>query len=390
MRRPPTIELSRPAVGRAEAAAVGVVLRSGWLGLGRETERFEAGFAAFVGARHCVATSSGTAALQLAVALLDLGPEDEVIVPALTFVATAHAVRYAGARVVLADVSRDTLTLDPADVVAKIGPRTRAVIPVHYGGHPCAMGEIRAVARAAGIAVVEDAAHAAGAAYRGRPVGTLSRLTCFSFNAAKNMTTGEGGAVTCASAAAAARLRRLRVLGMTHDTFGRRRLWERRTLRNAPWDYEVRELGWKAAMHDVAAAIGLVQLARLDRLNARRRALAARYVDAFADLGWIELPSEAPWARSSWYTFPIRVRARAALARHLATRGIVTGVHYRPLHRHAFYRDLRADVPVADAAWRLLLLLPLHPTLARSEQARVIAAVRSFDRRGISHPDRRR
>ncbi len=150
MRRARTIELSRPAVGRAEARAVAAVLRSGWLGLGRETARFETRFAAWVGARHCVATSSGTAALQLAVALLDLQPEDEVVVPAITFVATAHAVRYAGARVVLADVSPDTLTLDPADLARKITARTRAVIPVHYGGHPCAMDEIHALAAAAG------------------------------------------------------------------------------------------------------------------------------------------------------------------------------------------------------------------------------------------------
>ena len=379
MGRVPQIELARPAVGRAEVAAVGAVLRSGWLGLGRETARFERRFAVHVGARHCVATSSGTAALQLAVALLDLEPNDEVVVPALTFVATAHAVRYAGARVVLADVAPATLTLDPEDLARKITPRTRAVIPVHYGGHPCAMDAIHAVAAAADLTVIEDAAHAAGARYRGRRVGTLSRLTCFSFHAAKNMTTGEGGAITCASASDAARLRRLRVLGMSRDTFARRATT--RAAGRWPWQYEVRELGYKAAMHDLAAAIGIVQLAKLEVLNARRRALALRYVGAFADLEWLETPEVAPWAVSAHYSFPIRVRARAALARHCAARGIVTGVHYRPLHRHPLYRDRRAVLPVTDALWCQLLLLPLHPGLDRAAQDRVIAAVRSFDRR---------
>ncbi len=300
--------------------------------------------------------------------------------PALTFVATAHAVRYAGARVVLADVAADTLTLDPTDLARKITPRTRAVIPVHYGGHPCAMDAIHAIAAAARLAVIEDAAHAAGAAYRGRRVGTLSRLTCFSFHAAKNMTTGEGGAITCASAPDAARLRRLRVLGMSRDTFARRH--KTGTRRGWPWQYEVRELGYKAAMHDLAAAIGIVQLAKLEALNARRRVLAARYVEAFADCDWLETPKVAAWAESAHYSFPIRVRARAALARHCAARGIVTGVHYRPLHRHPLYRDRGATLPVTDAVWRRLLLLPLHPGLGREAQERVIAAVRSFDRRG--------
>jgi perosamine synthetase len=172
------------------------------------------------------------------------------------------------------------------------------------------------------------------------------------------------------------------VLGVTHDT------WHRRAHDGGRWQYDVRELGYKAAMPDLAAAIGLVQLAKVARLNARRRALAARYVAAFADLAWLATPRVAPGAVSAWYTFPIRLRARAALARHLAARGIATGVHYRPLHHHALYRDRRAAVPVADALWRRLLLLPLHPTLNRREQARVIAAVRSFAG-GLSHARRR-
>jgi perosamine synthetase len=366
-------------VGRAEVAAVGAVLRSGWLGTRRETARFERRFAGHVGARHCVATSSGTAALQLAVALLDLEPSDEVVVPALTFVATAHAVRYAGARVVLADVAPATLTLDPEDLARKITPRTRAVIPVHYGGHPCAMDAIHAVAAAADLTVIEDAAHAAGASYRGRRVGTLSRLTCFSFHAAKNMTTGEGGAITCASASDCG----------APSPFARPRDVARYLRPRAPRGAaraaglavrRCRELGYKAAMHDLAAAIGIVQLAKLAGLNARPARARPRYVEAFADLEWLETPRVAPWAESAHYSFPIRVRAgrrwRALRrARHRDR------VHYRPLHRHPLYRDRARTLPVTDALWRQLLLLPLHPGLGRAAQDRVIAAVRSFDRR---------
>jgi perosamine synthetase len=373
MRRARPIELSVPAIGPREIRAAARVLRSRWLGLGPVTERFEARYARYVGARHCVATSSGTAALHLALTLLDLTPGDEVIVPALTFVATAHAVRYARGRPVFADVAPNTLTLDPADVARKLTRRTRAVIPVHYAGHPAALDELHAVAGDAGIVVIEDAAHAAGARYRGRRIGNLSRLTCFSFHAAKNLTTGEGGAVTCDAELDARTLARRRFLGIADDTWRRRRdgaFWR--------WRYDVRELGYKYAMNDVAAAIGLVQLAKLERANARRRVLAARYARALGDLSWLELPRVQRWALSAHYTFPVRVRARAALARHLAAAGIATGVHYTPLHHHAAYRDDRADVPVTERVWRRLLLLPLHPTLGRRAQDRVIDAVRGF------------
>jgi perosamine synthetase len=376
MRGQRRIELSQPAFDAAEARALARTLRSGWVGLGPRTARFEERFAAYVGARHCVATSSGTAALHLSLRLLDLGPDDEVIVPALTYVSTAHAVRYVGARVVLADVSPDTLTLDPADVARKITRRTRAVIPMHYGGHPCAMDEIHGLAAAAGLTVIEDAAHATGAVYKGRRIGSLSPLTCFSFQAAKNMTTGEGGAVTCASRRHAIRLRRLRALGISPG------LWRRRT-RAQPWrwEYQVQEVGHRYAMHDLAAAIGLVQLAKLARHNARRRRLAARYREALADLPWISMPLLQPWARSAHYTFAILTRRRRALARFLGARRVMTGVHYLPIHRQRAYRHLRARVPIADAVWRRILLLPLHPRLSDRAQAYVIDQLRAFGSR---------
>ena len=236
-------------------------LESGWIGLGPRTLAFEDAFALHVGASHCVAVNSGTAAFHLAMLALRLPPDAEVVVPALTFVSTAHAVLLAGAHIVFADVDPQTLNLDPDDLERRLSPRTRAIVPVHYGGSPCAMNEITALARARGAAVVEDAAHAAGAAYGGRKVGALSALTCFSFHGVKNMTTGDGGCVTTGSAEHAAHLRRLRWMGIDRDT------WHRTGGTPAALEYEVTDLGFKYQMNDIAAAIGLVQLAKLERMN---------------------------------------------------------------------------------------------------------------------------
>ena len=369
----PVIPLFRPSVGEEEVQAVRDALESGWIGLGPKTAEFERRFAELVGARHCVALNSATAALHLSAMLLELGPDDEVIVPAITFISTAHAVTYTGARVVFADVTPATLTIDPADVERKITSATRAIIPVHYSGHPCAMDELHAIARSRSLSVIEDAAHAAGAEYRGRRIGALSELTCFSFHAVKNMTTGEGGAVTTDSAAHAARLRRLRWVGIDSDT------WQRASdKKRYGWYYEVEEVGYKYHMHDVSAAIGLVQLDKLERLNERRRAIARRYDEAFADLPWLETPTVEPWARTAQHTYVVKLERRDELNAHLAELGIATGVHYMPLHHHPVYRAARADVPVAERVWRRLLLLPAFPDLADRDQEFIIENVRRF------------
>jgi perosamine synthetase len=368
------VRLFRPSLGEEEVAAVREALASGWVGLGPRTAAFEERFASLVGAPFCVATNSCTAALHLALLLLDLEPDAEVIVPALTFVSTAHAVVLAGARVVFADVDAATLTLDPEDVARRTTPRTRALLPVHYGGHPCRMDEIHAVAAAAGAAVVEDAAHAAGARWRGRPVGSLSALTCFSFQGTKNITTGDGGCVTTASAEHASRLRRLRWMGIERDT------WQRTGGSTHGWRYEVAELGLKYHMNDVAAAIGLAQIPKLELLNQRRRLLAARYDEAFRDLGWLEAPAVADDVVSARHNYAVRLDGRDALIAFLAERGVASGVHYEPLHLQPFYRRERVALPVVEREWRRLVLLPLYPSLTDDEQQRVVDAVRSFGR----------
>jgi perosamine synthetase len=368
------VRLFRPSFGEEEAAAVRETLASGWVGLGPRTAAFEERFAAVVGAPYCVATNSGTAALHMALLLLDLDREAEVVVPALTFVSTAHAVVLAGARVVFADVEPATLTLDPVDVARRVTARTRAILPVHYGGHPCRMGELHAVAEAAGAAVVEDAAHAAGARFRGRPVGSLSELTCFSFQGTKNITTGDGGCVTTTSERHAARLRRLRWMGIERDT------WQRTGGTAHDWRYEVAELGLKYHMNDVAAAIGLAQLAKLELLNQRRRLLAARYDEALRDLGWLDVPRVAADVVSARHNYAVRLERRDALIAFLAERGVASGVHYEPLHLQPFYHRERVALPVVEREWRRLVLLPLYPSLTDEEQERVVDAVRAYGR----------
>jgi len=367
------IPVFRPSITQAEIDAVAAVMRSGWLGLGAVTERFEQALAEYFGVTRVVCLNSGTAALHLALRLLDLQPDEEVIVPTISFVSTAHAVGYCGAQPVFADVDEDTLCVSVDDVRRKITPRTRAIIPVHYGGHPCDLDGLRDAIAGRNITLIEDAAHACGAVYHGRKIGGLSPLTCFSFHAVKNLTCGEGGAVLTHNAAWDKKLRELRWLGISKDTYtrsARERVYA--------WQYWVNELGYKYHMHDISAAIGLEQLKRLEENNRKRRALVERYNEAFQPHAWIETPPEQEGARSSWHIYHIKVPGRDRLIAHLKRRGIAPGVHYYPLHLHPYYAGLRAQCPIAEEIWKRVLSLPLFPDLTDEEIGRVIEAVISF------------
>jgi perosamine synthetase len=369
------IQLFKPSITEEEIQAVAEVLRSGWLGLGPKTAEFEGRFAAAFAAQHAVALNSGTAALHLALKVLGIGPGDEVLVPALTFASTAEVVLYVGATPVFVDIEPDTLNASVADMERKVTARTRAALVVHYGGHPCEMNEIAELARQRGFAVVEDAAHACGATYRGLPIGSISPLTCFSFHAVKNLTTGEGGMVTTADREYDKRLRALRWMGISKDT------WDR-TEKNEvyAWRYTVDEVGYKCHMSDVAAALGLVQLRRLADLNARRRSLVERYRQSFSDLGWLELPTERDYVRSSWHIFRVALDRRDELIGFLKSRGVAPGVHYYPLHLYPCFAEFRTPLPVTESAWQRALSLPLYPDLASDDQEAIIEAVRQFGR----------
>jgi dTDP-4-amino-4,6-dideoxygalactose transaminase len=369
---------SLPLIGEEEIAEVVDSLRSGWITTGPKVKRFEEEFARYVGAEHAVAVSSCTSALHLTLAALDIGPGDEVIVPTLTFCSTANVVLHLGARPVLADTSDDG-QISPDSVRKSLSPRTAAIIPVHYGGQACNLQRILAVAGE--IPVVEDAAHACGAWLDNRRIGTHSRATAFSFYPTKNMTTGEGGMVTTNDGELAAKIRRLALHGMSRDA------WKRYG-KGGDWYYEVLEPGFKSNMTDLQAGIGLHQLKRLDGFIARRRELAARYHQAFADLPELLFPRDCPQRPHTYHVFSARIvpgtlrAGRDEFIQRLRERNIGTSVHFIPLHRHPLYRDRLGYTPDrfpgAEAFYEGLFSLPLYPKMSDCDLDDVVRSVREI------------
>jgi dTDP-4-amino-4,6-dideoxygalactose transaminase len=364
------ITLADVSSGEREREALLEVLDSGWLSMGPRTERFEEAFAEFVGVADAVAVSNGTAALHLAAAALGLGPGDEVICPTLTFVASAAAMRQTGATVRLADsTSDDDFALDPAEVERLVGPRTRAVVLLHYGGHPADVDAIRAVVDRHGLLLIEDAAHALGAELGGAQCGTLGDAGCFSFFPNKNMTTGEGGMVVFADPEAAARARRLRSHAMTTLT------WDRH--RGHAASYDVVGLGFNYRIDELRAALGLVQLERLPELNEARARLAARYRRRL-DGTPLRIPGLGGRGRSAHHLLPVlapSADARDRLREALQGERIQTSVHYPPIHRFSFYADDGVSLPRAEDIADRLLTVPLHPNMTEADVDTVVEAL---------------
>jgi dTDP-4-amino-4,6-dideoxygalactose transaminase len=377
----PFLPFHVPSIGEEEIQAVVETLRSRWITTGARAIALEEAFAARFGIPHALAVSSGTAALHLALRAAGLGPGDEAIVPTLTFTATAEAVVYCGARPVLVDVDPVTGLVRAEDVARRLGPRTRVVVPVHLGGAPCDLDAIAAVARPRGIALVDDAAHALPATLRGRPIGACADATAFSFYATKNITTAEGGMVTTAHADWAEAMRTWRLHGISRDAW-------KRYARDGTWAYEVLDVGGKYNLPDVLAAIGLVQLGRLDGFMAVRRTLVARYRAALADCPWVALPVEPVDAESAWHLFVVRLALerlrvdRAAVIEALREAGIGTSVHFIPLHRHPYYRATLGDgaeaFPGAEDHFARCISLPLHAELGLADVDRVAETLRGI------------
>jgi perosamine synthetase len=347
------------------------VIRSGWIGLGPKTAQFEKEFARYVGSANAVGVNSCTAALDLAVKLLGVNHGDEVIVPTMTFVSTAHVVAYNLATPVFADVDPHTLAIDLEDVRRKITVRTRAIIPVHYSGRPVDLDALKEVA--GGIPIIEDCAHAAGARYRGRHVGSIGQIGCFSFHAVKNLAMGDGGAVVTDNDQWAQRAKRLRWLGIDKGT------WDRTAAdKSYWWQYFVDEIGLKCHLNDIAAALGLVQLRRLEAMNARRREIARRYTEAFARYEFLETPpADDETFQSSWHIYCLKVPRRDDLCSHLQERGIATGVHYTPIHLYSCYGN-RSCLPRAEETFRRIVSLPMYPDMTDSDVEQVIDSVTGY------------
>ncbi len=378
MTKLPFLPFSTPDIGEEEVEGVVATLRSGWLTTGEKTARFEQDFAVYTGARHAQAVNSCTAGLHLALAALGIGPGDEVITTPLTFCATVNVILEVGAKPVLADIGPD-LNISPASIAEVLSPRTRAIVPVHFGGLPCDMNSIWALARERGVFVVEDAAHAAGAHYAGAPIGSgPSDAVAFSFYATKNLSTGEGGMVTTPSAELADRMRVLCLHGISRDA------WARYSEKGS-WYYEVTACGFKYNMSDIMAAIGLVQLGKLEKMTARRIAIAQRYNTAFANIPQVELPPDSPQSRHCWHLYALRLNLeeltidRAQFFDELRARGIGCSVHFIPIPLHPFYRGtLSFPDPCTRALkeYSRLISVPLHSRMIDAEAERVIFAVR--------------
>jgi len=365
------VTLSDIDFGAQEEAAVIEVLRSKWLSIGSRTADFEKRFADAMGCSKAVAVGNCTAALHLALLAVGVKPGDEVIVPSLTFVATANAVLYCGATPVFADVlGPERLVIDPADVRRKVGPRTRAIVPMHYGGYPCDMGALQAIASERGIRIVADAAHAPGSSIGGRAVAEFGDVSCFSFFANKNLVTGEGGMVATNDPAIADFARLNRSHGMTAVSYDKQR--------GHASSYDVVSTGYNYRMTEMQAALGLVQLSKLERNNEVRRDLVRTYRALLADRSGIVVPFAACEEGSSCHIFPVVLPAgadRAAVQARMKSRGIQTSVHYHPVHRFTTFLRPAAVVPQTDRVADHLLTLPLHPLMKREDVETVVGAL---------------
>ena len=369
-----------PAIGPEEIAAVVEVLKSGWLTSGAKVREFEQQFARLVGAREAVAVNSATAALHLALAAIGIEEGDEVIVPTMTFAATAEVVLYLRARPVLVDCSRDTLNIDPAAIEAALTPRTRAIIPVHFAGQPCQSDAILALARSHNAKVIEDAAHALPAWDGARMIGGIGDITCFSFYATKTITTGEGGMATTDNPEWAGKMRMLSLHGISHDA------WKRYSSEGS-WYYEIINVGYKYNLTDLAASLGLQQLKKCHAFAAARRRIAEAYNDGFADLAEIQTPVCRAGVQHAWHLYVIQIELdrltidRREFIEALRQRNIGASVHFIPLHLHPYYRrtfDYRPeDCANAAAVYERIVSLPIYPGMSDDDVADVIVAVRN-------------
>ena len=371
------LPFSPPFIGAEEIAAVVDTLGTDWITTGPKTRQFEAEFADYIGTSAALAVSSATDAMLVGLAALGIQPGDEVITTAMTFCSTVHVIEHLGARPVLVDVEPDTLCIDAKAVERAVTPKTRGVMPVHIYGHPCEMDPLLELAASKGFFILEDAAHALPARYKGRMVGTIGTATAFSFYATKNMTTAEGGMLT-GDPDLIAKARMWSLHGMSRDAY-------KRYTAEGSWFYEVVLPGFKCNMTDISASLGLQQLKKLPQFQERRREVVWQYQVAFGQLPEVQVPVEREGCESAWHIYPLRLNldmltiGRNQFIEEMKARNIGTSVHFIPIHLHPHYRDKYGykpeEFPVAFENYQRLVSLPLHPRLSDEDVTDVIEAV---------------
>jgi UDP-4-amino-4,6-dideoxy-N-acetyl-beta-L-altrosamine transaminase len=371
------IPYSRQLIEDDDIAAVADVLRSDFLTQGPRVKEFEKALTTHCGARYAVVFATGTAALHAGYFAAGIGKDDEIVTSPITFAATSNAGLYLGAKPVFVDVETDTANINPELIERHITKKTKAIVPVHYGGHPVELEAIQRLARKHGLLVIEDACHALGAQYKGKKIGSMSDLSVFSFHPVKSITTGEGGAVLTENEEYYEQLLLFREHGITKSPS--------RLLRKdeGAWYYEMHELGFNYRITDIQCALGISQLRKLDRFIQRRREIVGQYRAALADNPWFDLPAEKEYARSSWHLFPVRLRDslvghRAEIFRQLREKNLWVQVHYIPVYWHPYYQNLgyrRGLCPVAESFYQREISIPVHPSMTCEDIGYVIETI---------------
>lgn len=372
------VRLFKPNLGNQEINALKKVFKTGWIGIGPQTVKFENEFANYVGTRNALGLNSCTAALHLAI--LAYGFRNiEILVPTITFISTAHAVVYNNCRPVFVDVDPKTLCVDINDAERKITAKTRAIIPVHLGGQPCDMERMMVFAKKHKLIVIEDVANAAGGQFNGKELGSWGSMGCFSFEAKKNMTTGDGGMITSNDIKRIKYLRKIRWLGIDKDTW-KRFSSQKKGKQVYSWYYEINDLGYKYNMNDIQATIGLVQLSKLDAINAAKRKIIKKYLSLLSKCELVKVPNCLDLKKGAYWLFIVRCKYRDALIKYLSKKGVTTGVHFMPVHLHPYYRKFHANLPVAERVWKEIVSLPLYSSLKNKEIEHVVDSIKSFEK----------
>ncbi|MEI8388886.1 MAG: DegT/DnrJ/EryC1/StrS aminotransferase family protein [bacterium] len=373
-----TIRLFKPCVGEEELENIKAAFSRAWLGLGPQVKEFEHKWADFIGCKEAIGVNSCTAALHLALSAYKFSPGKKVLVPVMTFAATAMAALYNNLEPVFVDIDEETLGISLEDLDKKYDKDCVAVIPVHFGGHPVEMDKLMNWAKSKNLKVIEDCAHTAGGEYKGKKLGTWGDIGCFSFEEKKCMTSGDGGMICSDDQELIKPLRHSRWIGINKDTWQRLSENTDSTPNVLHWYYEISDIGYKYNMNDLAASIALAQLSKLDYMNQKRRNILQKYIDGVKDLNFAKIGLPYQLENSSYHIFMLRIQERDKFLKYMTEKEIATGVHYMPLTMHPLFYKYKNETPVADRIWKEFVTLPLFPDLKNEETEYVINAIKSY------------